>query len=89
MGQCLDHSLPADGTLGPKGVGARPLRGIPTSHPGISSAGLNFGGLDEPRTSPWLFGEEAAVGQASQWPEVTSYLKQLPLPMSRGLAKGP
>lgn len=89
MGPCLDHSLPADGTLGPEGVGARPLRGIPTSHPGISSAGLNFGDLNEPRTSPWLFGEEAAVGQASQWPEVTSYLKQLPLPMSRGLAKGP
>ena len=83
MGRCLNHSLPADGTLGPKGVGAQPLRGIPTSHRGISSAGLNFGGLDELRTSPWLSGEEAAVGQASQWPEVTSYLKQLPL------AKGP
>lgn len=61
-------------TAGPEGLGAPTSRSL--SQPlwnGIhSSAGQSLG-LVGPKTSPWLFGEEAEMGQASQGPEVTDY----------------
>lgn len=76
MGRCLDHPVTVDFTLGPEGVGVLTMKQSPHQPATLDSAqqaSLSCGGLDGPRTSPWLFGEVAKVGQTSQEPEVTGY----------------
>lgn len=85
-------------TLGPEGLGAltsrrrpcQPLWNPQVSRPVPGLWGVGGGqGMEDRGTNPWLFGEVAEMGPASQGLRSLAISEAAPLPVSQGMARGP